>query len=70
MKWKKFLLSGITISIFVCTVSVSTAYADCKILSQDELETISLDDLKKNYQLLANEYSALLNASSDSADNK
>lgn len=50
-------------------VSVSTAYADCKILSQDELETISLDDLKKNYQLLANEYSALLNASSDSAGN-
>lgn len=49
-------------------VSASTAYADCKILSQDELETISLDDLKKNYQLLANEYSALLSASSDSTD--
>lgn len=68
MKRKDFLLFGLAISIFACMVSASTAYADCKILSQDELETISLDDLKKNYQLLANEYSALLSASSDSTD--
>ena len=68
MKWRKLLLSGLTIPVFACILPVSTVNADCKILSQDELENISLDDLKKEYQLLADEYSTLLNSSTDSAD--
>ena len=68
MKWRKLLLSGLTIPVFTCMLSVSIVNADCKILSQDDLETISLDDLKKEYQLLADEYSTLLNSTTDSAD--
>ena len=51
------------------SIAFSTiANADYKILTSEELESISLDDLKKEYQLLADEYSTLLNSSSDSAD--
>ena len=61
MKWRKLLLSGLTIPVFACILPVSTVNADCKILSQDELENISLDDLKKEYQILADEYSTIIN---------
>lgn len=65
---KKKTLSGLIVFLFSSIAFSTIANADYKILTSEELESISLDDLKKEYQLLADEYSTLLNSSSDSAD--
>ena len=65
---KKKTLSGLIVFLFSSITFSTIANADYKILTSEELESISLDDLKKEYQLLADEYSTLLNSSSDSAD--
>lgn len=70
MKQKNLLFLGLIASIFACAISTSTANAECKILSSEELEDISLEDLKKNYQYLANEYTALLNSTHSDSDNE
>ena len=65
---KKKTLSGLIVFLFSSIAFSTIANADYKILTSEELESISLGDLKKEYQLLADEYSTLLNSSSDSAD--
>lgn len=65
---KKKTLSGLIVFLFSSITFSTIANADYKILTSEELESISLGDLKKEYQLLADEYSTLLNSSSDSAD--
>lgn len=65
---KKKTLSGLIVFLFSSIAFSTIANADYKILTSEELESISLDDLKKEYQLLADEYSTILNSSSDSAD--
>lgn len=65
---KKKTLSGLIVFLFSSIAFSTIANADYKILTSEELESISLDDLKKEYQLLADEYSTLLNSSSNSAD--
>lgn len=65
---KKKTLSGLIVFLFSSIAFSTIANADYKILTSEELESISLDDLKKEYQLLADEYSTLLNSPSDSAD--
>ena len=65
---KKKTLSGLIEFLFSSIAFSTIANADYKILTSEELESISLGDLKKEYQLLADEYSTLLNSSSDSAD--
>lgn len=65
---KKKALSGLIAFLFSSIAFSTIANADYKILTSEELESISLGDLKKEYQLLADEYSTLLNSSSDSAD--
>jgi hypothetical protein len=65
---KKKTLSGLIVFLFSSIAFSTIANADYKILTSEELESISLDDLKKEYQLLADEYSTLLNSSSDLVD--
>lgn len=65
---KKKTLSGLIVFLFSSIAFSTITNADYKILTSEELESISLGDLKKEYQLLADEYSTLLNSSSDSAD--
>lgn len=65
---KKKTLSGLIVFLFSSIAFSTIANADYKILTSEELEIISLDDLKKEYQLLADEYSTLLNSSSDLVD--
>lgn len=65
---KKKTLSGLIVFLFSSIAFSTIANADYKILTSEELESISLGDLKKEYQLLADEYSTLLSSSSDSAD--
>ena len=65
---KKKTLSGLIVFLFSSIAFSTIANADYKILTSEELESISLGDLKKEYQLLADEYSTILNSSSDSAD--
>lgn len=65
---KKKTLSGLIVFLFSSIAFSTIANADYKILTSEELESISLGDLKKEYQLLADEYSTLLNSSSNSAD--
>lgn len=65
---KKKTLSGLIVFLFSSIAFSTIANADYKILTSEELESISLGGLKKEYQLLADEYSTLLNSSSDSAD--
>lgn len=65
---KKKTLSGLIVFLFSSIAFSTIANADYKILTSEELESISLGDLKKEYQLLADEYSTLLNSSSDLVD--
>lgn len=65
---KKKTLSGLIVFLFSSIAFSAIANADYKILTSEELESISLGALKKEYQLLADEYSTLLNSSSNSAD--
>ncbi|MGN8805905.1 MULTISPECIES: hypothetical protein [unclassified Blautia] len=65
---KKKTLSGLIVFLFSSIAFSTIANADYKILTSEELESISLGALKKEYQLLADEYSTLLNSSSNSAD--
>lgn len=65
---KKKTLSELIVFLFSSIAFSTIANADYKILTSEELESISLDDLKKEYQLLADEYSTLLNSSSDLVD--
>lgn len=66
MRKKKIFLSGMTAALLACIVSVFNVQAECKILSSEELNNITIEDLKEEYKLLADEYSALLNSSSGS----
>lgn len=61
---KKKTLSGLIVFLFSSIAFSTIANADYKILTSEELESISLGALKKEYQLLADEYSTLLNSSS------
>ena len=58
---KKKTLSGLIVFLFSSIAFSTIANADYKILTSEELESISLGDL-------TDEYSTLLNSSSDSAD--
>ncbi len=65
---KKKALSGLIVFLFSSIAFSTIANAEYKVLTSEELENISLDDLKKEYHLLADEYSTLLNSTTDSAD--